>query len=105
MTLSCAEVLKDNDKLLDFVIKNPLAVLNLELIEDESLVTSSITSLPEECSYEDKINLDFQIKLLNSATKIILNTLTSVQEKLKRKYFFDNILGFMKFITDEPSIN
>ena len=42
LTLSCAEVLKTNEKLMDFVIKNPLAILDLESIEDESLVTSSI---------------------------------------------------------------
>ena len=102
---SCREMLKLNEGLLNYVIENPLSLLDVETIEDESLVTSSPSSLPAECSLEDTINLEFQMKLLDSATKIIFNTLTGVQENLKKKYFFDNILGFMKFITDEPSRN
>ena len=104
-SLSCSDLLKSNENLLNYVIENPLSVLDLEAIEGDSSVTSQPTSSTAECSLEDKINLDFQMKLLDSATKIILNTLTSVQENLKKKYFFDHILGFMKFITDEPSIN
>ena len=101
-SLSCSDILKINKNLLNYVLENPLSVLDLETIEGDSSVTSPPTSSTAECSLEDKINLDFQMKLLDSATKIILNTLTSVQENLKKKYFFDHILGFMKFITDEP---
>ena len=101
--LSCSEILKSNDKMLDNVIQNPLAVLDLEEMDDDSLLPFSVSALPVGCSQEDIMNLHFQMKLLDSATQIILNILSSIQEKLKRKYFFDSVLGFMKFLTDESS--
>ena len=98
---SCPVILQINEEILNYVIENPLSLLDAEAIEDKSLVTSS--AVPSICSSDDRVNLEFQLKLLGSAIKIIFNTLVGVQENLKRKYFFDSVLGFLKFITDEPS--
>ena len=99
---SCIEILQLNEQLLDNVIENPMSLVEMETsVEDTNLGSSS--SEISSCSSEDKNNLEFQIKLLQSATNIILNTLVGIQDNLKNKYFFDNVLDFMKFLTDEPS--
>jgi len=74
---------------------------------DEPLATLAAlselqTSTAPECSTEERLQLQFQLKLLESAIKIIFASLLDVQERMKKKYFFQSILEFMKFITDEP---
>ena len=97
---SCKDMMTSNEAMLNYIIDNPLSILDVEESEDEEE-----RLVPSRCSQEDKLNLGFQIKLLDSATKIIFNTLTKIQEKLKKKYFFDSILDFMKFLTDEESVD
>ena len=52
------------------------------------------------CSEEQILQLNFQIKMMQSARNILKASLMHVQRKLKTKYFFGSVLQFMKFLTD-----
>ena len=58
-SLSYSDILKINEELMNYVIKNPFSILDLEAIEKQSSVTSPPTPSTAELSLEDKINQSF----------------------------------------------
>ena len=88
----CEETIRINKIVLNDIMQRPnenIQRMNSRFARSENL-----------CAEEQRLELEFQMKMINSVQRIIKNSLLHVQNKLKSKYFFGSVLNMMKFLTD-----
>ena len=52
------------------------------------------------CSPDQRLELNFQMKMMKSTSRVFSKALYKIQEKLKSKYFFGSVLELIKFLSD-----
>ena len=94
----------NNDSFCDEKIRtNKIILNNIMQRPDENIKKRTNTRFARStkiCSKEQRLELEFQIKMINSVQNIIKQSLLHIQKKLKSKYFFGSVLNMMKFLTD-----
>ena len=88
----CDEKIRINKVVLNGLMQQPNA--NIKRIN------SRFSRSAKTCSEEQRLELEFQMKMTNSVQSIIKQSLLNIQNKLKSKYFFGSVLNMMKFLTD-----
>ena len=86
---SCDDMIIGNNIMIEEMFKKPTKQTR-QLKKNRGL----------NCSTDQRLELNFQMKMMKSTSRVFSKALYKIQEKLKSKYFFGSVLELIKFLSD-----